>query len=78
MQLPVSELSPPKYNRPPKNSPAAAWHNGNFGKPSCTYNTSVPDDQAVVYRRAYYSAVRVILRSMRAFEPHRPTSLSLI
>jgi arylsulfatase A-like enzyme len=57
MQLPLSELKPPKYNRPPANSPAAAWHNGNFGKPGCTYNSSVSDAQAVVYRRAYYAAV---------------------
>ena len=57
MQLPLSQIAPPRHDKVPRGSPAAAWHPGGFGEPACTYNTSVPPEQAAVYRRAYYAAV---------------------
>jgi len=67
MQPPLSELKPPAHNRPPKNSPTAAWHPGNFGKPACTFNTSVPAAQAVVYRYAIgrYSGCQAVVHRCR-------------
>eukprot|EP00041_Stephanoeca_diplocostata_P030388 m.918672 g.918672 ORF g.918672 m.918672 type:complete len:330 (-) comp23744_c3_seq23:46-1035(-) len=54
---PTEDIRPPKYNRPPEGSPYAAWHPGGFGKPVCTYNVSVPQEQTKAYRKAYYAAV---------------------
>ena len=57
MQLPLEQLQPPLHSRPPIGSPAAAWHPGGFGNPACSYNVSVPPDQTLPYRRAYYAAI---------------------
>lgn len=54
---PTEEIKPPLHNRPPEGSPMAAWHPGSFGKPPCTYNQSVSQEQTKAYRKAYYAAV---------------------
>ena len=44
----TKDILPPMFNRPPKGSPAAAWHPGGFGVPPSTYNVSCPQDETKV------------------------------